>query len=404
MESLDPNTPAGVPPPGVIPNFQAESRAESVIITSLTITAIMAVFVFLRLYSRMRFTKALGSDDYTCIAAAIGSIGFTTSVILSTEAGFGRHLWDYPISIFTDDYFSKIDAVQGIYSPLIFLVKLSLFLLYFRLFSPIRSTKILLYFGIATNAVFYAISFALIVYFCGPHEGRTLVESQSAYSCVVQARTLGTVQASFNIASDLYLLCIPLPIIWRLQMSSKRKLGVGAIFMTGFFAVICSILNLYYRILDGWTLDFTWAIPPVYITSVVEINVGIMCGCFPALPPILRSVHVFLTSKGSSSQTKVNSWRFLKVSPIGSDGGTPRKNRGARRARVTLGSRINGNGHFMTVRGLFSQPTDARSSADLTLRGEEPMIKTFIRSSHSEDLELGPMDRDIHVERMITSV
>ena len=181
----------------------------------------------------------------------------------------------------------RIYAVQGMYSPLILIVKISLFLFYHRIFSRLRTTRYLIYFGIGFNTVFYATSFSLIMYFCGPGPGHNLIQSFDDHNCVVDARTLGTVQASFNTASDIYLLCIPMPVISRLQLSREKKIGVIAIFMTGSLlvtfptakgwgnadysprAVVCSILNLYYRVLDGRTLDFTWAIVPVYITSWV---------------------------------------------------------------------------------------------------------------------------------------
>lgn len=63
MEQLDPNTPAALPPPGVVPNFDAPSRAGALIATCVTITALMGIFVGLRIFSRMRYAKQLGPDD-----------------------------------------------------------------------------------------------------------------------------------------------------------------------------------------------------------------------------------------------------------------------------------------------------------------------------------------------------
>lgn len=119
------------------------------------------------------------------------------------------------------------------YSPLILVVKISLFLLYLRIFSTIRRTRYLIYLGIGVNAIFYAISFALILYYCGPGGDGKFVKAFGTKKCVVDARTLITVQASFNIASDMYLLCIPVPVISNLQLPTKKKIGVMAIFMTG---------------------------------------------------------------------------------------------------------------------------------------------------------------------------
>ncbi len=45
--------------------------------------------------------------------------------------------------------------------------------------------------------------------------------------------TYSLVGASFNIVSDFYLLFLPIPAVLGLQMPTKRKLGVLAIFGTG---------------------------------------------------------------------------------------------------------------------------------------------------------------------------
>ena len=46
------------------------------------------------------------------------------------------------------------------------------------------------------------------------------------------------IQGIFNVVSDFYLLILPIPVVWQLQMPSKRKIGVCAIFMTGILYVV----------------------------------------------------------------------------------------------------------------------------------------------------------------------
>lgn len=117
---------------------------------------------------------------------------------------------------------------------------------------------------------------------------------------------------------------------------------------------------------------------------VVEINVGIMCGCFPAMPPILRSVRsVLSSSKLSLINSPLFRWRRLR------SGDSEAKPPSTGRMRVTLGSRVNGKGQFLTMKSLFSRESNETESMDLTLRGDEPSIQTTIRASDSQDLESG---------------
>lgn len=86
--------------------------------------------------------------------------------------------------------------------------------------------------------------------------------------------------------SDIYLLAIPVTVVWNLQLPTKKKAGCNrhlrdryfvSIFGSNFktvdeltgssSATICSVLNLYYRLVEGLQGDASWNLIPVYITS-----------------------------------------------------------------------------------------------------------------------------------------
>ena len=43
-----------------------------------------------------------------------------------------------------------------------------------------------------------------------------------------------------NLASDVYILCVPIASILKLQLSIRKKIGVMLLFMTGILYVVCS--------------------------------------------------------------------------------------------------------------------------------------------------------------------
>lgn len=45
--------------------------------------------------------------------------------------------------------------------------------------------------------------------------------------------TIGVIQSAVGIASDFYLLIIPIPAVYALQMPLRKKIGVIGIFMSG---------------------------------------------------------------------------------------------------------------------------------------------------------------------------
>ena len=44
---------------------------------------------------------------------------------------------------------------------------------------------------------------------------------------------LGITQGAINVASDFSIFCLPIPVVWKLQLPRKKKVGVLMIFMTG---------------------------------------------------------------------------------------------------------------------------------------------------------------------------
>ena len=127
-------------------------------------------------------------------------------------------------------------AKTNVYSGGAFFIKLSLFILYLRLFQPNRYTRWLVYGGIIICGLFYS---ACIVGNCVltiPTPGQTndnmawiFRDSKNGY----KLWTMSVTQAIFGLLSDIYLLVIPLQMIFQLHLSVGRKIGVSSVFMIG---------------------------------------------------------------------------------------------------------------------------------------------------------------------------
>jgi hypothetical protein len=46
-------------------------------------------------------------------------------------------------------------------------------------------------------------------------------------------QSLNEARGTVNIITDVYLLLIPLPVVWQLRLPTKKKLGVWFIFLSG---------------------------------------------------------------------------------------------------------------------------------------------------------------------------
>ena len=127
-----------------------------------------------------------------------------------------------------------IIVVDLLYAPIIFSAKLSLFLLYYRLFSRHRWMRNLIYLGISIVGLTSLATMTVIGYLCLPRRGHGWIETLLSPRCQKQFVVTGFVRGPTNIFSDMYLLLLPLPAVQQLQLPPRKKIGIAGIFLTGF--------------------------------------------------------------------------------------------------------------------------------------------------------------------------
>lgn len=114
----------------------------------------------------------------------------------------------------------------------VFFTKLSLMLLILRVFCS--ATRHLGYWLtwilIILNSIFYLIFFLIPIFECQP---RQRIWDTSVPDKCLDVNVLYLASAVFNMVSDIAMLSVPIYMIWNLQMSVQRKLGISAIFCTG---------------------------------------------------------------------------------------------------------------------------------------------------------------------------
>ena len=179
------------------------------------------------------------------------------------------------------------------YGPTIFFAKLALFLLYFRIFSCDRWTKIGIYLGIVSNLLFYAAAVTVFGVLGIRRSGESWL-SNAETARYRKAYLMAYIQGSFGVVSDIYIFILPLPVLWRLNMTPRKKLVVSSVFLAGFMyvhfpslsdergpnpfsdhfiliserahqhsrAILASVLGLYYRVITVTNPDLTWRLPP----------------------------------------------------------------------------------------------------------------------------------------------
>ncbi|KAI0521860.1 hypothetical protein F5B22DRAFT_506582 [Xylaria bambusicola] len=296
--SLLDQIPALPPPPGVKSDFNhPETREELArIVVGLTY-GLMLIFLALRIYARVKFTNSLGIDDYLSLAAGASITAFTGLSLSLFGNPLGPHQWNVPLSHFNESFLGRTLSSIVMFSVSSLFVKTALLSLYLRVFAPSPTARVMIWLGIVTIVVFYTISVILNIRFCTPLSMTTPVPDEEewakkleASNCSQPVYNLNAAVGLFGVVSDIYVLVIPISMVYGLRMPRNRKLGILGIFLTGLLAVALSITSSAFRVLQLKSYDFTWDSIPSYTLRAAELNVGLICSCMPVVFVVLKRI------------------------------------------------------------------------------------------------------------------
>ncbi|MCJ1409433.1 hypothetical protein MMC19_003514 [Ptychographa xylographoides] len=206
--------------------------------------------------------------------------------------------------------------------------KLSLLFFYRRIFrgavfSAVNITTIVL-------VVMWGVAFFFSTLFdCTPiNLSLTLPPGSPGVYCIDQTANFWGLSIS-DVLVDFIILVIPFPFVWKLQMSTKHKLGVSSMFLLGALTIAASIARLICFINAGKLLaendpDFTYYVAPTAYWVLIECSLAITSACLPILRPvfhgwslesILRSLTTRLTPSSSSRITDRSTFSKHSNSP-----------------------------------------------------------------------------------------
>ncbi|KAL2255470.1 hypothetical protein VTK26DRAFT_3288 [Humicola hyalothermophila] len=264
-------------------------------VSSIAATLSM-IAISLRLWSRRILHHQLAFNDYmACVAmlftAGVVSVAITSGVI----SGLGRHL-DEIMATDPGMFALHLKASQPnnfLFVPFQLLwaaanscVKLSILSLYVHLI-PNRRFVILCYITMAaTGAYFISVLLGLFL-LCRPVR-YSWDKSIPGGSC--EARSTGYfVSGITNLALDVLVVIMPMPMLFGLRMTLRRRLGVACIFGLGGFTCVLSMLHVVWlRARD--LSDMTYSVTPGVIYAMLEPTLGIVNACLPTIKPAVNKL------------------------------------------------------------------------------------------------------------------
>ncbi|KAF2847667.1 hypothetical protein T440DRAFT_190984 [Plenodomus tracheiphilus IPT5] len=275
-------------------------RGESIRVSNLILAVVTAFCGLSRVIFKAVYSIGeLGWDDYSVIAALIA--GAPSVVIIDrgiVPNGLGRDIYTVPFDHITN-FVRYLYALEVLYFLQIALLKLTLLFFFLRIFPKPLIRRLL--WGTVTFNVLCGFSFVLVAIFqCQPISYYWTSWDKERPGKCIDVNALAWSNAIISILLDVWMLVLPLYEIFHLQLSWRKKLSVAVMFCVGTFVTVVSILRLQYLVTFAASSNPTWDQADVIRWSNVEIHVGIICACLPALRVIL--VKLFPTLMGTTEQ------------------------------------------------------------------------------------------------------
>ncbi|KAF4626048.1 hypothetical protein G7Y89_g12115 [Cudoniella acicularis] len=275
------------------PNQAGVYTAAAILICGSTLA------VGLRFRARKIKQASLMSDDYLAAFSTLFVWALAIILIIGAARGtLGTHTQQNPKTGAVIVTWHEIDTskLAGISQLLAVIalgaLKLSVVMLYRRIFIGPTFRKVSLIVGITIVA--WTVSFFFATLFeCG-RDFHLLWQSLATFKQDCGSyKTIQLAHATSDVATDLIVLTLPLPVIWKLNMSESRKLALSFIFLLGFLSTAAGTARLaivaedIYETTTG-SRDVRGVETNAMVWSYVEVGVGVIAACLPTLKPILH--------------------------------------------------------------------------------------------------------------------
>ncbi|KAJ5173917.1 uncharacterized protein N7500_001848 [Penicillium coprophilum] len=309
-------------------------RLGLIVMTSIFfLTGIFAVV--LRFYSR-RLTKIPpGPDDWFALSSlffvlALNGI-FLSGIIQGAITGHSIVLNNWPqpsaLEVLVQKYKYAFQTTEKIAFGLI---KLSILLLWKRMLSPIRSFQLFCWFMIGIVAAWSISFFFATLFQCGTNWDWNWAPIKFFLTECTDTLNMLTVFCGTDLLTDFVIMFMPVPIIWKLQMSIKKKIGVTSVFMVGIFTIGAGVARTYIYLVTSYDKednpDFIADFTLFILWSEIEVNVAMIVCCMPVFGPVLGQCRDTLYRRFGRSKDGEFGLLGHSTSASTNDGKTPLTN------------------------------------------------------------------------------
>ncbi|RYP42898.1 hypothetical protein DL770_011940 [Monosporascus sp. CRB-9-2] len=239
----------------------------------------------MRIFARYRIMHtSLRMDDYLTGAACASCWAFFACTMgMIDYGGCAAHLWQVTQAQY-ENLLKWTIPVNIFYMLSTDLAKISLLFFYLQL-SPDLRYGILIRTLVAAFAL-YALAYTLIsIFACHPIYASWDLTAMQTAACVDKGKFFLAASIA-NVAMDLIILVLPLPIVVPLRIPRRQKISLMLLFATGSFVIVVAIYNCVLTTKLFSSEDYTWNLSYELSWMYTELAACIICASGSSIKPI----------------------------------------------------------------------------------------------------------------------
>ncbi|KAI1006645.1 hypothetical protein K3495_g1571 [Podosphaera aphanis] len=271
------------------------TRGNGNVVLSIVLYILSVGVVTLRICTRAYLTAKFGVDDILILLALIPtSAFFVTSLLVDIRFHWMRHEHDIPLENIIPAL-KTILLSEVLYTAACTMVKLSLLMFIKRAFANATIFWRWVTMSITIMVAIQGFLFCVATIFqCRPIQDFWKLSFTAQPECIDQSWAQ-LVANMMSTVMDFVVFFLPLRLAWMLKLASCQKLAMGILFTLGLISCLSGAARTYYTYKLSQTWDQTWNSYPVWITSSVELYIGLICVALTATAPffITHLPHIF---------------------------------------------------------------------------------------------------------------
>ncbi|KAF2257906.1 hypothetical protein CC78DRAFT_481000 [Lojkania enalia] len=271
--------PALEPPLGVVPNFENPPNDNGLRYGVVVTCCFFIVWlVCSRIYSKIVYHKRVD-----------GVYGgwVWSSLRVMVQFGIFVHQWDVRFKNLPEFLFTTYVG-SACYSYTITLLQIGILTNWANTFVP-KGTRDTFwwtcYVVMVADVCFHITGITILLLQCSPR--RKIWQRTIAGRCL-DAKRLYVGSASINFTSDVIILLLPQKVIWSLNTSRKKKIGIAFLFAAGICACVAAGFRIPSAIRYATEADIVYNTSDIGKWCYAEMASGFFILCLPALPKLFR--------------------------------------------------------------------------------------------------------------------